>query len=107
MDQQNKTRNKRALDINMNKMKKNIIQLLNFFGIFLILAACGEKKQKTAQVADLKEDFVLKKQEVGKTIKNPDELLTYQRQEINAKVESFNQKVRIDMCEKERNGQTL
>ncbi|HEY9560389.1 MAG TPA: efflux RND transporter periplasmic adaptor subunit [Anseongella sp.] len=88
-------------------MKKNIIQLLNFFGIFLILAACGEKKQKTEQVADLKEAFVLKKQEVGKTLKIPAELLPYERAEIHAKVEAFVQKVRVDIGDKVRSGQVL
>src|SRR3546814_12246386 len=91
----------------MNNMKNNIIQLLNFFGIFLILAACGEKKQKTEQVADLKEAFVLKKQEVGKTLKIPAELLPYERAEIHAKVEAFVQKVRVDIGDKVRSGQDL
>lgn len=56
---------------------------------------------------DVKNAFVLEKQEVGKTINRPAELLPYERAEIYAKVEGFVKRVPVDIGERVKARQTL
>ena len=85
---------------------KNRTFLLFAFSAFIIFS-CSENKKQVKSVEDVKNAFILEKQEVGKTIKRPAELLAYERAEINAKVKGFVKKVLVDIGDKVQTGQVL
>lgn len=87
---------------------KSVLVLLFMVSFLLGLAACSEKKEETGQQQpDAKSAFVLAKQEVGKSLQIPSELLPYEKAEIHAKIEAFVQRVQVDIGDRVRAGQVL
>lgn len=73
----------------------------------ILVCACSEDKKQDKKVEDVKNAFVLEKQQVGKTINRPAELLPYDRAEIYAKVEGFVKRVSVDIGDRVKAGRTL
>jgi len=76
-------------------MKSNIITQVLVLLIFM--SSCSQEKEETKKSEDLRNAFILKKQEVSTTLSLPAELLPLDRAEINAKVEGYVQKVLVDI----------
>lgn len=88
-------------------MTNNIIRFLSITCLVTVLISCAGKKGEIKHVEDAKQAFVIKKQEVSKSLKIPAELLPYEKAELYAKVEAFVQKVMVDIGDKVKQGQTL
>lgn len=89
------------------KMTTNMIHFLSIPCFVFLLFSCAENKQPIKHAEDVKQAFVLKKQEVSKDLKIPAELLPYEEAEINARVEAFVQKVLVDIGDRVKTGQAL
>ena len=83
--------------------------------VIFFVAACnsgGKKEEKEAQhgyqnVKDVKQAFILKKQEVNFSLNLPAELLAYEKAEIHAKVNGYVQSLQADIGDKVYKGQVL
>jgi RND family efflux transporter MFP subunit len=89
------------------KMKNNMIHFLSITCFAIFLVSCAEKKEATKQVEVVKQAFIIKKQEVSKSLKIPAELLPFEKAELNARVEAFVHRVLVDIGDKVKTGQPL
>jgi RND family efflux transporter MFP subunit len=88
-------------------MKYNILCPFYFLFLLTVLFSCKEDEKQISQVENVRQSFVLKKQEVSKKLRIPAELLPYERAEINAKVEGYVQKIMVDIGDNVKEGQVL
>lgn len=88
-------------------MKNKMTHFLNITFLAVLLFSCAEKRGEVKAVEDVKQAFIVKKQEVSKSLKIPAELLPYEKAEIYAKVEGFVQKVQADIGDQVKAGQPL
>ncbi len=79
-----------------------IIILISFFMI-----SCSGEKTEEKKVEDIKNAFVLSKQEVSNTMELPAELLPYERAGLSAKVEAYVEKMLADIGDRVKKGDIL
>jgi membrane fusion protein, multidrug efflux system len=83
--------------------------------VLLFTASCAreaknetrESKGEAQKAEDVKDAFILEKQEVGLNLDLPAELLAYERAEIHAKVDGYVQSVLADIGDLVKKGQVL
>lgn len=83
--------------------------------VLLFTASCateaknefGESKDEAQKAEDVKDAFILEKQEVGLNLDLPAELLAYERAEIHAKVEGYVQSILVDIGDLVKKDQVL
>lgn len=85
----------------------NIKYLIPAFALALGLFSCGKEQTATVAPDDTKAAFVLKKQAVSNTLDLPAELLPYESSELHAKMESYVQRVLVDIGDRVKKGQVL
>jgi RND family efflux transporter MFP subunit len=83
-------------------MKKNLV-----IPTLLLMLSCTHEKPVEQKTEDIKNAFILKKQEVSKRMQLPAELLPYEQAEINAKVEGYVQKLLVDIGDDVKKGDLL
>lgn len=75
--------------------------------VFSVLLSCSPDKKAEKEVADVKNAFILKKQDISKTLDIPAEVLPYEHAEIHAKVDGYVRDVKVDIGERVKKGQVL
>jgi RND family efflux transporter MFP subunit len=73
----------------------------------VLIISCSQPQTQQSETEDIKNAFVLKKQEVSKIMELPAELLPYERVELNAKVEGYVQRLLVDIGAKVKKGDLL
>lgn len=85
----------------------NIKYLIPAFTLVLGLFSCGKEQTEAVTPDETKAAFILKKQEVSNTLDLPAELLPYESSELHAKMESYVQRVLVDIGDRVKKGQVL
>lgn len=75
--------------------------------ISLLIISCSGDKTGEEQTEDIKDAFILTKQEVSKTMELPAELLPYEKAELYAKVDGYVEKVLTDIGDQVKQGDVL
>jgi membrane fusion protein, multidrug efflux system len=82
-------------------------KLVTLFLIPTLLLSCVRERKSESQVEDIKNAFLLTRQEVSKMMSLPIEILPYERVELNAKVEGYVEKVLVDIGDRVHKGAVL
>lgn len=75
--------------------------------ILFLNYSCSQKTNEVNKVEDVKNAFILKKQEVEISLDIPAELLAYEKAELHAKVDGYVQTVQADIGDLVKKGQIL